>query len=98
MDRLTNPKLNMTWRGLALIAGGLASCAAVALAAVLALLFAASMVVIALVASALLAVAGVAMRARRARMETAKSNDPGLIEAHHVGGHSWVAYGYERRR
>ena len=98
MDRLTNPKLNMTWRGLATIAAGLATTAAIGLAAVLALVFAASIVVIALVASALLAVAGLALRARRARMARAKSSDPGLIEAHQVGGHSWVAYGYERRR
>lgn len=98
MDRLTNPKLNMTWRGLATIAAGLATTAAICLAAVLALVFAASIVVIALVTSALLAVAGLAMRARRARMARAKSSDPGLIEAHNVGGHSWVAYGYERRR
>ena len=64
----------------------------------MALVFAASIVVIALVASALLVVAGLALRARRARMARAKSSDPGLIEAHQVGGHSWVAYGYERRR
>ncbi len=98
MDRLTNARPNLPWRGLALIAGTLATIAAAALAAVLALVFAASIVVIALVASALLAVAGIALRARRSRMAKAQSNDPGLIEAHNVGGHSWVAYGYERRR
>ena len=97
MDRLMNEKPNLPWRGLAVIAGTLASIAAAALAAVLALVFAASIVVIALVATALLTVAGIAMRARRARMVKAES-DPGLIEAHHVGGHSWVAYGYDRRR
>ena len=94
MDRLSTSKPNLTW--LAMIAGGIATCAAAALTAVLALAVAASVVVIALVASALLAVAGIAMRARRARA-VAKA-DPGLIEAHNVGGHSWVAYGYDRRR
>jgi hypothetical protein len=98
MDRLTNAKTHFTWRGLAVIGGALATCAAVALGAVLALVFAASIVVIALVASALLAVAGLAMRARRARAMASQNNDPTLIEAHHVGGHSWVAYGYDRRR
>jgi hypothetical protein len=98
MDRLTNTKTNFTWRGLAVIGGGLATCAMVALGAVLALVFAASIVVIALVASALLAVAGLAMRARRARAMASQNSDPTLIEAHNVGGHSWVAYGYDRRR
>lgn len=98
MDRLTNPKPNLTWRGLSVIAGTLATIAAAALAAVLALVFAASIVVIALVASALLAVAGIAMRARRARTMAARNSDPGLIEAHNIGGHSWVAYGYDRKR
>lgn len=98
MDRLNAPHSSKPWRGLAMLAGGVATVAAAGLAAVLALVFAASIVVIALVASALLGVAGIAMRARRARMATARSRDPGVIEAHHVGGHSWVAYGYDRRR
>ena len=90
-------KPHLPWRGLAVIGSAIASIAAAGLAAVLALVFAASIVVIALIASALLVVAGLAMRARRARMVKAES-DPGLIEAHNVGGHSWVAYGYDRRR
>ena len=48
MERLTQSK--PAWRTLALIGGGIATCAAAALAAVLALVFAASVVVIALVA------------------------------------------------
>jgi hypothetical protein len=98
MDRLTHSRNPAPWRGLALIAGGVATVAAAGLAAVLALVFAASIVVIALVASALLGVAGFAMRARRSRMAAARSRDPNVIDAHHVGGHSWVAYGYDRRR
>ena len=81
-----------------MIAGAIATVAAAGLAAVLALVFAASIVVIGLVASALLGVAGIAMRARRSRLATARSRDSGVIDAHHVGGHSWVAYGYDRRR
>jgi hypothetical protein len=95
MERLTQSK--PAWRTLALIGGGIATCAAAALAAVLALVFAASVVVIALVASALLAVAGMAMRARR-RAAMARSTEPGVIEARHVGGHSWVAYGWDESR
>jgi Mg2+/Co2+ transporter CorB len=95
MERLT--QANSPWRTLILIGGGLATCAAAALAAVLALVFAASVVVIALVASALLAVAGMAMRAKR-RAATARSNEPGVIEARNVGGHSWVAYGWDEAR
>jgi hypothetical protein len=98
MDRLTSRKNPRPWQGLAIIAGGIATVAAAGLAAVLALVFAASIVVIALVATALLGVAGVAMRARRARHAMARSRDSNVIDARHIGGHSWVAYGYDRRR
>ena len=94
MERLTQSK--PAWRTLALIGGGIATCAAAALAAVLALVFAASVVMIALVASALLAVAGMAMRVRRRAM--ARTTEPGVIEARNVGGHSWVAYGWDEAR
>jgi hypothetical protein len=45
-------------------------------------------------ASALLAVAGVALRARR----TARARADGVIEARHLGGHHWVAYGWNESR
>jgi hypothetical protein len=81
-------------RSLAMIGGTLATIAAAAVGAVLAVFFAASMVVIALMASALLALGGLALRARR----TAKVRSDGLIEARHLGGHHWVAYGWNERR
>jgi len=83
------------WRGLAWCVGSLAGLAAAATAAVLAVFFAATMMVIAFMASILLALAAAAVRARRSVSNAA---DPGVIEARHVGGHSWVAYGWDDRR
>lgn len=82
-------------RSLAALGGVLATTAAVAIGAVLALFFAATVVVIAVMASALLALTGLAFRARR------RSSPPradGVIEATHLGGHHWVAYGWNDRR
>jgi heme/copper-type cytochrome/quinol oxidase subunit 2 len=95
MEVSTNARvspLGGAWRGLAWIAGALATAAAAALAAVLALFFAATVVVIAVMASVLVAFAGLALRARR----SVRSKDPTLIEARNVGGHSWVAYGWDQ--
>ena len=83
------------WRGLAWFVGGIASIAAALVGAVMAVFFAATLVVIALLASALLALAAAALKARRTVRAPA---DPGLIEARNVGGHSWVAYGWDGRR
>jgi hypothetical protein len=63
---------------------------------VLAVFFAASMMVIAFMASILLALAAAAVRARRSVSRAAA--DSNIIEARHVGGHSWVAYGWDDRR
>ena len=84
------------FKGLAWIGGLVATLAAAAIGAVLAVFFAATVVVIALMSSALLALAGLAMRARRTVRARAPS-DPDLIEARNVGGHSWVAYGWRDR-
>jgi hypothetical protein len=81
-------------RSLAWVVGGVAWIAAAAVGAVLAVFFAATMVVIALMSTALLAFAGFALRARRTVRAPA---DPDLIEARRVGGHSWVAYGWDGR-
>jgi hypothetical protein len=83
-------------RGLIWMAGALASLAAAAIAAVLAVFFAATMMVVAFMASILLALAAAAVRARR-RVHAAVA-DPNVIEARNVGGHSWVAYGWDDRR
>jgi len=54
--------------------------------------FAATVLVIALMSSALLYLASIATRARRTAR--ARRRDDGLIEARHLGGHHWVAYGW----
>lgn len=96
------PSRYVTWnpgrsafRGAAWILGGLAWSAAVVIGVVLALVFAATFVVIVLMAAALAALAAAALRARRTVRAPVK---PDLIEARHIGGHSWVAYGWDGRR
>ena len=84
------------FRSLALLAGGLATIAAVIVGAILAVFAAATVAVIAVMASALLAIAGFAMRARRT--VRARRTDSDIIEARHQGGHHWVAYGWNERR
>ena len=80
-------------KSVAWLGAGLATVAAAAVAAVLALFFAATVVVIAVMASVLVTFAGLALRARRG----VRCEDPELLEARHVGGHSWVAYGWDQR-
>lgn len=81
-------------RSLAWVAGAVVTAAAAVLAAILAIVFAATMAVIALMTGVLIALGSLAYRARRA-MRPARA-DADLIEARHVGGHSWVAYGWDR--
>jgi predicted lipid-binding transport protein (Tim44 family) len=83
-------------RSLAAIGGTLATGVAVVLGAVMAIFAAATVAVIAVMASALLAFAGLAMRARRTS-RARKRPQPDLIEARHLGGHHWVAYGWNER-
>jgi hypothetical protein len=68
----------------------------VAIGAVLAVFAAATVVVIALMSSALLALAGLALRAKRTAR--ARHRDDGVIEARNLGGHHWVAYGWNEPR
>jgi hypothetical protein len=84
-------------RSLIALAGAVCTVIAAAVGAILAVALAASVVVIGLMGGALLFLASLAMRARRTVHAKA---DPGpqIIEARHVGGHSWVAYGWDRRR
>jgi hypothetical protein len=71
----------------------LATAGAVIIAAVLAVVFAATVAVIGVMASALLALGALALRARR----SARSRVGDIIEARHLGGHHWVAYGWNER-
>ena len=84
------------FKSLAWVSGLLASVAAAVVATVMALVFTASLVVIAVMASALVAFALLASRARRALRRASSAADPQIIEARNVGGHSWVAYGWDR--
>lgn len=84
-------------RGLAAVVGGVATAIAVSVAAVVAVVFAATLVVVGFMATALLGLAAFALRGRRPARAKA-STDPNLIEARNVGGHSWVAYGWNERR
>ena len=81
-------------RSLAVLGGMLATAAAVIVAAVLAVVFAATVAVIGVMTSALLALGGLALRARRSVRGRAGSD---IIEARHLGGHHWVAYGWNER-
>jgi len=96
METLTNdhsPRLDGAWRGLAWLTGLMATAAALAVGAVLAVFAAASLVVIVLMGAVLAGFAGLAFRARR----VPRSADPSIIEARHMGGHSWVAYGWDEQ-
>ena len=83
-------------RSFAMLGGALATTAAVAIGAVLAVFAAATVVVIAVMSSALLGLAGLALRAKRTA--NSRRRDDGVIEARHLGGHHWVAYGWNERQ
>jgi hypothetical protein len=82
-------------RNFAWLAGLFLSIVASAVAVVLAVALAASVVVIAVMGGALLALANLAARARRT--VKARGDGPQVLEARNVGGHSWVAYGWDRQ-
>jgi len=83
------------FRGLAVVGGLIAWTAAAVVGVVLTVVFAATFVVILFMAAMILGLAAAALRARRTVRAPA---DPDLLEARHVGGHSWVAYGWDGRR
>ena len=82
------------WHNLAWFVGALATSAAVVIGAVLAVVFAATVVAVGFMGSALFGLAAFAFRGRKTMKAPA---DDGLIEARHLGGHSWVAYGWNER-
>jgi len=77
------------------VGGAIAWAAAAAAGAALALFFAATMVVIGLLGFVVLMLV---LAAHRARRTVRAPSDPDIIEARNVGGHSWVAYGWDGRR
>ena len=91
--RAAGPRQIGAQESLAWIGGALATAAAVGVAAVLAVFFAATIVIVGVLGLALLAAGGIAFRARKGLRRA----EPGVIEARHVGGHSWVAYGWDQR-
>jgi uncharacterized YccA/Bax inhibitor family protein len=65
-------------------------------AVILAVALAAGVVVVAVMGGVLLALASAASRARRT-VKVRRAAGPRIIEARNVGGHSWVAYGWDKR-
>ena len=94
MDRIAGSSAR---NGFFAFAGALATIAAAAVAAVLALVFAATVVVIGFMATLLIGLAGLAFRAKRSVRPATARAEVGVIEARRIGGHSWVAYGWDRR-
>jgi len=80
-------------RGVARLAGVVAWVGAVAVGAALAVVFAATILVISVSAFALLMLAGAGARARRVAEPPSD-----ILEARRIGGHSWVAYGWDGAR
>ncbi len=92
---MTHPAASTPWHNLAWMFGALATSVAVVVGAVLAVVFAATVVVVGFMGSALFGIAAFALRGRKGKTQP---GDPSLIEARNVGGHSWVAYGWNERR
>ncbi|HEY2051029.1 MAG TPA: hypothetical protein VGH03_16945 [Caulobacteraceae bacterium] len=80
-------------RSLALLAGAVVSLFAALVGAALAVFFAATMLVIAVMAIALIALT---IAAAKVRGSARRRSLPGLLEAQRIGGHSWVAYAWDR--
>jgi hypothetical protein len=93
MARMQSFPLFTPLRGLAALVAALAWIAAGVLGAALAVVLAATILVLAFMTSVVLALAAAGVKARGA---VRSPRDSGLIEARRVGGHSWVAYGWDR--
>jgi len=85
------------FRGLAGLVAGLATICAVIVGAILAVFAAATVTVIALMTSAVLGLAAMATRARRTVRARRHRSENDIIEARHLGGHHWVATGWNER-
>jgi hypothetical protein len=80
-------------RSLALLAGAVVSLVAALVGAALAVFFAATLLVIAVLAMALIVLT---VAASKFRGSARRQSLPGLLEAQRIGGHSWVAYAWDR--
>ncbi|HEY5289562.1 MAG TPA: hypothetical protein VIJ59_05970 [Caulobacteraceae bacterium] len=77
-------------RGLGWIGAAGAWAIAGVVGVVVAAMLAACLIVVGVVGAAVVAIAGFVPRARG----HSRTGDADVIEAHNVGGHSWVAYGW----
>jgi hypothetical protein len=98
----TNRPIGKAWSPHQSAAGGLARIGTVlgwaltgVVGAIVATVVAFAVVVLAVMGSAVLAIAAVVLGARRTTRPA--KGDPDVIEARHVGGHSWVATGWQGR-
>lgn len=78
--------------GFVRLGGVIARLSAGAVAALLAVVFTAALAVVAVMGMVLVGLTAAALRNRG----VTRSSDPNLIEARHVGGRSWVAYGWDQ--
>ncbi len=92
MDALANrpAPLSGAWRGLVWLGGAAVTLVTGALAAVLAVAFTAALAMLAVIGMGLVGFTAAALRKRR------PAGGPEVIEARHMGGQSWVAYGWDR--
>ncbi len=95
MQTLKGP--SVVFRGSSTILGFLAAVVAGVVGVVVAVAIALAVVVIGFFGGILLAFASLAMRARRSSKAPKSAGDPQIIEAKRVGGHSWVAYGWDNQ-
>ena len=96
MDRLNQtyqaPRGGLVMRGLAFGVSAVAWMIATMIGGFVAVVLAAGMLFMAVMATLLMLLGATAVKARRSARA---QSDPSLIEAHNVGGHSWVAYGWD---
>jgi Flp pilus assembly protein TadB len=99
MIRIAYSSGSSSLRGPKAVLAVLAAVAGLLLAAVAALFAAATVVVAAVIGTTLLGLAAVTGRLRRQPVRAASGPraDDGVIEARRVGGHEWVAYGWNDR-
>ncbi|MEI7932151.1 MAG: hypothetical protein WCI21_03740 [Alphaproteobacteria bacterium] len=86
---------SLVYRGYSAVVGFLAALVAGVVGLVVAVALALAVVVIGFFGGILLAFASLAMRARRSSKAAKSADDAQIIEAKRVGGHSWVAYGWD---